>query len=474
MFVLEALTLTFLTTPVVTAIYPPECRMKPSHGISMSPEDAERTIARPSVFDVRQKSLITVVLDKIDGLPSAMSFIELLTDRAVSNESNAPSTNSRRSNSIRSSGLSVKALRLIELSERSSDVMKSSATEELLATDPLLKIFRAYCNINDIDISTSLSIIPLEELASKVAESTSGHSSELVLIPCPGFHLHHSGEISSKPLIDTDDPNDHPTLIGSSLHFLRELLSKCVTDSVMLFERRTESIDYRSGYHFIFPFFGGEHDRLALRLVLQLCAKNGTTATVIQIRSSSVARNKQTNTETTDLLDDVVRRKEFQSGPSLNLIIAHQDFGSDPPQPGSSLNLDPEQKIDDDLWSEFTTKSDVCTEMQDALQRIEFQEKAMTLSLTNVFLQLHLEIGKALAERSKRPCTILGHESGRRVPRGNFSDSVERSDGAWRDTAIKVSPDVVTTLGVLPSVILAKTDERVGLMVVRSGYNTVV
>lgn len=307
---------------MVMVFYPPQYRKKVLHEDSPVNKDPESSSS--STSDFRRKSHITIVLDRMDELPIVMSFMELLNDRTTSQDSDSFATGSRRS-SRRKLTLhgppSVKALRLIELSERSSDVMKSSAIDRLLATDSLLGIFRTYCNINGIDISTSLSVIPLDEFASKVVESTSGHSSELILIPWSRARVHHThdvgGEVlNSKPQVEMDSSDRRAAVSGSHLHFLQDALLDCQTDSIVLIDRGTETIGHQNGHHFILPFFGGMHDRLALRLVLQLCAKDGTTATVIRIPPHDPLNNRA-NVKPADVSNNIVRGHDFPSTKSI-------------------------------------------------------------------------------------------------------------------------------------------------------------
>ena len=77
----------------------------------------------------------------------------------------------------------VDALRLIELSDRTSAAMKSSAADTLKDTDPLLGIFRVFGELNDLSVSTSLSAVPHDDLPHSVADHAARHASQLVLLP---------------------------------------------------------------------------------------------------------------------------------------------------------------------------------------------------------------------------------------------------------------------------------------------------
>lgn len=138
------------------------------------------------------------------------------------------------------------------------------------------------------------------------------------------------------------------------------------------------------------------------------------------------------------------------------------------PDPAYQTFLDTEQSADDDLWRELKSESNSHMEIRDALQRVELLEKENPLSFANLLLRLHLETGKALTDHSKRPFIILSRESGH----GGYSGSYNLgSQGSGQVMAGDIAPEVVGTLGILPSAVFAGTDDRIGLIIVQSGRN---
>ena len=97
MFVFEALFLTFMTTPVVMLLYPPEVRTRvtstgPDYGAVTegTAKDANQTesgTAKPRLSDDSDgeawKSHFTVVLDKIEHLPGMMTITQLINPYQV-------------------------------------------------------------------------------------------------------------------------------------------------------------------------------------------------------------------------------------------------------------------------------------------------------------------------------------------------------------------------------------------------------
>src|ERR1700733_14507592 len=85
MFVLEAVTLTFLTTPLVSALYPPHLRVRVSSAgetlvnVAGTEGAASDTKSREGDNDgLPQKTRFTVVLDKIEHLPGMMALTQLI------------------------------------------------------------------------------------------------------------------------------------------------------------------------------------------------------------------------------------------------------------------------------------------------------------------------------------------------------------------------------------------------------------
>ncbi|KAJ6619881.1 Sodium/hydrogen exchanger family-domain-containing protein [Mycena sp. CBHHK59/15] len=166
MFVLEALLLTFMTTPLVTLLYPLDKRVRVSatganfNNVDGGDEAMRNQRALRDVSHTPHSATDARVLHHRGGLGSE-STVSL-----------APSES-----------LSIEALRLIELSDRVSAVMKSSASESLLLTDPLLSIFRMFGQLHDLRISTALSIVTLDDLAHSVAEHARKNNSDMIMLP---------------------------------------------------------------------------------------------------------------------------------------------------------------------------------------------------------------------------------------------------------------------------------------------------
>ena len=336
MFVLEALVLTFMTTPLVTWFYPPQYRRRATasgadfHNI---PDDEAVARSQHIAFDEDLKTRFTVVLDKLEHLPGVMALTQLMQ----------PPPSELRSVSMQRDALprsiTTEALRLIELSDRASAVMKCSISNTLLLTDPMLSIFRMFGHLNGIKVSPALSIVKFDDLAYSVAEHAKNHDSDMILIPwLPPVHTLDDNHPPTPP-VDAHQPflappiTPNPTaatnntgsgfkshfshnpfdifkssggdgLPGSSggdisnsvsfhhSQFVRGVFSQSRTDVALFVDRSAFDLTSIVGgggsvgvlhQHVFLPFFGGPDDRLALDFVVQICANLRVRGTVVRI-----------------------------------------------------------------------------------------------------------------------------------------------------------------------------------------------
>lgn len=192
MFVLEALVLTFITTPVVTWLYPPQFRRRiTATGVPFDhvADDEGAAHKRPALEEGEFRTRFTVVLDKLEHLPGMMALTQLVqpipvpqrAQREKESEDRRLSITHSESSSI--SSILAEAFRVIELSDRVSAVMRSSNAEQLLHTDPLLSIFRMFGQLNNIRVSPAVSVAKFDDLAYSVAEHARNHDSDMIFIP---------------------------------------------------------------------------------------------------------------------------------------------------------------------------------------------------------------------------------------------------------------------------------------------------
>ena len=342
MFVLEALVLTFLTTPLVTWFYPPQFRRRTTalganfHNIPDDEAVAHSQHIANFGSHEELKTRFTVVLDKLEHLPVVMALTQLIQP---------PLSDSRSvsmSRDVLPRPITTEALRLIELSDRVSAVMKCSISNTLLLSDPMLSIFRMFGHLNGIKVSPALSIVKFDDLAYSVAEHAKNYDSDMILIPwIPPVHTL-DGNHPPTPPVDGHQPFVAPPIITpnpttatnntpsgfkshfshrsfdifkssgggvsgngggdisnsvSFLHsqFVRGVFSQSKTNVALLVDQSTLDLTSVVGssdgvgvlhQHVFLPFFGGPDDRLALDFVVQICANPRVRGTVVRMMKS--------------------------------------------------------------------------------------------------------------------------------------------------------------------------------------------
>ncbi|QRW20976.1 Sodium/hydrogen exchanger family [Rhizoctonia solani] len=284
MFVLEALVLTFATTPVTLWLYPLKYRV--------------RATAIGGNFGHARKKKFLFVFDRFESLPGAMMLSRLLQVQSAApvaevqdtkveipgspGSSNIPELPAEEPLSPR--GVTIDALRLLELTERTSAIMRSSEIDQLLTRDPLLTVFRTFAELEDIPVASSLSVVSHEGFATSVTEHSVKNGDEMVVVSwTPGTSQTTAHGQS------TTGVNETAASSGIHSHFLRGLFVKSSVDVALFIDRGPggQSLGGTGGVqHLFLPFFGGPDDRLALSFVAQLCKHPLVSATVVRVRKT--------------------------------------------------------------------------------------------------------------------------------------------------------------------------------------------
>lgn len=310
MFVVHALILTFMTTPLVLLFYPEWARKHEGEALRrMHGSNPEEPRSRPTAPEGGFKAKISVVLDKIDQLPAAMMLSQLIKpdppvtapsstlgssdeklDTADLADDTVPQLSSAQTpNAI--PGISIDALRLIELTNRTSAVLKSQEADSLIHNDPVVSIFRTFGALNKLPISASLSVVNYDEFPDAIARHVLETDSELVILPWSrGSASVYEGDTQNV----TQNPFD-VVFPKSNLHiqdqtssvvyseFIRGVFLKSPRDVALFVDRGLTNQMGLAMHHIFLPFFGGPDDRLALSFLVQLCHNPLVTATVVRI-----------------------------------------------------------------------------------------------------------------------------------------------------------------------------------------------
>ncbi|KAH7923335.1 hypothetical protein BV22DRAFT_1169988 [Leucogyrophana mollusca] len=432
MFVLEALTLTFMTTPLVTWLYPPERRLLVTAGgtIPQKSPDSESGATDSEFGDGKSnegpwRHRFTVVLDKLEHMPGIMALTQLIHLPTPDSTSVSSTESSQSPSRLKRQEVAVDALRLIELSDRTSAVMKSSVADTLIHTDPLLGIFRMFGELNDLPISTSLSIVPYDDLAYSVADHAKRHGSQLVLLPWlpPSAASTDANEvIPVTPRASNVNHNPFEAFFGprsgdksaSAIHsqFVRGVFLQAKTDVALFIDAGHAPGDFRasgSTQHIFFPFFGGPDDRLTLEFVVQLCANPKITATVLRVTKKDVESpiEKPLGAHPGDDKDDSAIPNVRDHGLTVTSTIGFPDtvYG----QATTQTRLQSET-ADSVSWARFATPADTNdtpSTLRAALSRIEFADLHTPVPL-HAIVQRASSLRESMTEKRTRLLIVAG------------------------------------------------------------------
>ena len=299
MFVLHAIVLTFITTPLTLLIYPPRVRVHA--GANLEKALTPGTGGTSGEFS---RSKFAVILDGVEQLPSAMTLIQLLrrpsmgtrppivTDKSSTDKGSVQSEVLAVPYLPEQSTISIDALRLVELTERTSAVLKSQAANILAHNDPVLSVFRTFGRLNHFSMSAALTIIHHDEFSTHVADHVRENGSQMTVIPWPVSSSATGASSSSHPPSYNPFDSLFPQISGKDeaaalvrSQFVRKVFASSSSDVALFVDRGLLTDPSSSIYpHIFLPFFGGPDDRLALSFVIQLCMHEGVSATVIWLQ----------------------------------------------------------------------------------------------------------------------------------------------------------------------------------------------
>jgi hypothetical protein len=313
MFVVHAIILTFMTTPITLWAYPAKYRSHPgvvTEKLGGPGADEAALSRRFSENDV--KTRFTVILDKIEQLPAAMTLTQLLQSPAVistaSSEVSTASVDEKAAGDVvlptlpvtqatpSDARMTISALRLIELTDRTSAVLKSQEADSIIHTDPVVSIFRTFGYLNRMSVSAALNIVGYDEFPSSIANHARDCESQLVIVPwCRGRGANDEETTASAHnpfdgIFNKAAGRDQTSSVVYS-NFIRKVFSDAPTDVALFVDRgipsSNASLAQASNQHLFLPFFGGPDDRVALSFVVQLCANPTVTATVVRMKKTA-------------------------------------------------------------------------------------------------------------------------------------------------------------------------------------------
>lgn len=317
-----ALVTTFLTTPLTTILYPSWYQLKVERWrrgeIDWDGNPVQQDSRSDSVSAVKDQLKTVPVRNllvylRLDGLSGICTLAALLSSNrkvALSSPQVHPSKKQKRAEQSvedavtteddKETTLRVHGVRLMELTDRDSSVMKVSAGEHAL-WDPVVNTFRAFGEWQDVSLMAGVSVVPEYSYAETVINMARQDTADLLLLPWSetgtlsdrqnGLEVDTASRFANGPYTDfvsnilTRVPGHVGILIEHSpeSHSVKRPTPQRSTSGLSIHSVWSRPASGSRSRHIVLPFFGGDDDRFALRLVLQLAQNDQVTATIIQV-----------------------------------------------------------------------------------------------------------------------------------------------------------------------------------------------
>lgn len=323
-----ALLTTFSTTPIVSYLYPPwyqvkiECWRRGEidwdTGAPLPSSDSDDGGQRKPGSVQRVSRMLAYI--RLDSMPALLNLVSLF-GAPESAPTASESTHTANPKGPDSSATStddgprrpvwVHGMRLLQLTDRDSSVMTVSQVADYSRHDPVVNTFRTVGQLHNLAMSGEVAIMPEGRFAEALVTKAASMASDLLLVPWS-----ETGGMGDSPILSSATVDDRMASTYSA--FVRSVLDSR-DRNVGIFFSRTDDADaaeagakgperailarkYSFGvqaddvpaaalptkpYHIFLAYFGDHDDKLALRLVLQLCAQSKATATIVRVSETS-------------------------------------------------------------------------------------------------------------------------------------------------------------------------------------------
>lgn len=334
-----ALVTTFASSPLTVYFYPPWYQKKVESwrrgeidwdtGKPLDGSETPRDSVHYDKLAAEKIKRLTVYL-RLDSMPNLLAFTSLFGGNADKpaakiHPSKAISTSKETAGETSVEEVAVDrpveayGLRLLNLTDRGSSVMQVSEIESYTAYDPVVNTFRTFGRLHNLAVSGEVLVVPESSFAETL--TTRASDSDFLLLPWS-----ETGGMSEQTIIE-DKGTKNKLAASSYTSFVQSALEQSTTPVAVLINKNfggsknkdqkqrlrltrtvsnvslhskrdkdiTAPIADRS-HHIFFPFFGGNDDRAALRLVLQLAENPQITATIIHFDVSESVMGSNTAT----------------------------------------------------------------------------------------------------------------------------------------------------------------------------------
>lgn len=365
-FVVMALVTTFATTPLVQWLYPPWYQRKleawkrgeidwESGKPLTDGADESDGIAVQKAESARIRNVLLYL--RLDNMPTTLAFVSILGDKSTKTaEREHPSL---AKDKIGDEYQQVKAnrhvelhgVRLVELNDRGSSVMKVTEVDEYSAFDPVLNAFRVLGQMFSLAVSGEVNVVPESSFADTLVNKAVEESSDLLLLPWS-----ETGSLSETQIVSNDSTRNkltsdaYKSFVQQALDsshcntavFINKGFSGTLKQRPAALQRSMSALSVRSqrdgpmtllnvqqGHHFFMPFFGlGADDRVALRFVLQLAENPAVTATIVHYEDADAITSANSTSEKVATTDAEAKAPSSQIAVSMDSSTGPGDFAT--------------------------------------------------------------------------------------------------------------------------------------------------
>ncbi|KAI9166417.1 sodium/hydrogen exchanger family protein [Paramyrothecium foliicola] len=356
-FVVMALITTFSTTPLVSFLYPPAYQKKLEawkrgeiDWDTGKPRELHGASADASKATNQRVNRLLVYL-RLDNMPAMLSLVSLFgasSDAESTEESKEEGHSGSDAGSSEAStyrrAVRAHGLRLIHLTDRDSSVMTVSEVEDYSKNDPIVNIFRTVGQFLKVAVSGEVAVLPETRFSEALLTKSSDISSDLLLLPWS-----ETGSLVESQLQSSDSK-----LSSSYVQFAKSVVSSANHNIAIFFPTGSHTQPGSDGaserhklmrvysfsdihhdiapipvtnqsHHIFMPFFGGDDDRYALALALQLCEKHNATATIVHFTTEGAAASNESDYfgyVSTHVSAKIAGRVEFKTAAVANTIEA--------------------------------------------------------------------------------------------------------------------------------------------------------
>ena len=319
-----ALVTTFVTTPVTSALFPPWYQKKLAawkrgeidwDGRPLGPTDTSESEPESTTGKKQSEIKRLLVSLRLDSLPSVFTFVALLGGEQASTPASNTVHPSKREKGVQENGhhsmerpLEVHGLRMLELTERLSSVMKDSEIDDLSTRDPVVNAFHTFGQLNNVAVSGEIQLVPEGSYCEILNERASERHSDMILLPWS-----ETGSFSEAVTANMTEVSQSAFSNSSYNQFVTNFLDTVICNAAIMInngfgalqKEDTQAlhraptnfsigshpmiataplVDQR--HHIFLPFIGGLDDHVALRFVLRLAKNPNVTATLVHVKGT--------------------------------------------------------------------------------------------------------------------------------------------------------------------------------------------